>query len=184
MSEKILKALIQLFAIIARPQSSDSDRRSVVEAFLRRQLNKELVKEYLTIFDDFIGKEWIGHYQNSEDSLLVHTINWEYDINNNLVIETKSVPEVDFYCETYFYWDYETAQISYLSLMNKKMISKGKAIFENGKLKLTGKTFFPKGVQENKKTYEINKNGELADHFYRRSKGIWVMGHFIIYSEQ
>lgn len=53
MSEKILKALMQLFAIIARPQSSDSDRRVVVEAFLRRQLNEDLVKEYLTIFDDF-----------------------------------------------------------------------------------------------------------------------------------
>ena len=53
MSEKILKALMQLFAIIARPQSSDSDRRGVVEAFLRRQLNEELVKEYLRIFDDF-----------------------------------------------------------------------------------------------------------------------------------
>ena len=53
MSEKILKALMQLFAIIARPQSSDSDRRTVVEVFLRRQLNEELVKEYLGIFDDF-----------------------------------------------------------------------------------------------------------------------------------
>ncbi len=53
MSEKILKALMQLFAIIARPQSSDSDRRSVVEAFLKRQLNLELVREYLKLFDDF-----------------------------------------------------------------------------------------------------------------------------------
>jgi len=50
MSEKILKALIQLFAIIARPQSSDSDRRVVVEAFLRGLLNEELVNEYLSIF--------------------------------------------------------------------------------------------------------------------------------------
>lgn len=53
MSEKILKALMQLFAIIARPESNDSDRRSVVEAFLRRQLNEELVKEYIGIFDEF-----------------------------------------------------------------------------------------------------------------------------------
>lgn len=53
MSEKILKALMQLFAIIARPESSDSDRRSVVEAFLRRQYNEELAKEYLGIFDEY-----------------------------------------------------------------------------------------------------------------------------------
>jgi len=53
MSEQILKALMQLFAIIARPESNSTDRRTVVESFLRRQLNEELVQEYLKIFDDF-----------------------------------------------------------------------------------------------------------------------------------
>jgi ABC transport system ATP-binding/permease protein len=53
MSEQILKALMQLFAIIARPESNLQDRRSVVESFLKRQLNKELVEEYLKVFDEF-----------------------------------------------------------------------------------------------------------------------------------
>lgn len=51
MSQQILKALMQLFAIIARPESNKKDRRSVVELFLRRQLSLELVNEYLQIFD-------------------------------------------------------------------------------------------------------------------------------------
>ncbi len=53
MSEKILKALMQLFAIIARPESNESDRRVVVESFLKRQLNKELVEAYLKVFDGY-----------------------------------------------------------------------------------------------------------------------------------
>ena len=53
MSEKILKALMQLFAIIARPESNKSDRRTVVESFLKRQLNKELVAVYLRVFDGY-----------------------------------------------------------------------------------------------------------------------------------
>lgn len=53
MSEKILKALMQLFAIIARPDSSRSDRRTVVESFLNRQLNLELVQEYLGVFEEY-----------------------------------------------------------------------------------------------------------------------------------
>ena len=138
----------------------------------------------LTIFDDFIGKEWTGHFQNSEDSLLVHKIEWEYDLDKNVVIELKSVHEVDFNCKTYFYWDHETAQISYISLMNKKMISRGKAIFENGKLILNGKTFFENGAQENRKTFEIKKDGKLEDHFYRRLKGKWIEGHFILYTAE
>jgi ABC-type multidrug transport system ATPase subunit len=53
MSEQILKALMQLFAIIARPDSSTSDRRTVVRAYLKKQLNHEIVQEYLKVFDEF-----------------------------------------------------------------------------------------------------------------------------------
>jgi ABC-type multidrug transport system ATPase subunit len=53
MSEQILKALMQLFAIIAKPASNKEDRRIVVESFLKKQLNQELVEEYLKVFDDF-----------------------------------------------------------------------------------------------------------------------------------
>jgi ABC transport system ATP-binding/permease protein len=56
MSEKILKALMQLFAIIARPESSADDRRAVVESFLIKQLNKELADEFLQVYDEFVRK--------------------------------------------------------------------------------------------------------------------------------
>src|SRR5665647_1187140 len=51
MSEKILETLMQLFAIIAKPQSNAKERRVVVELFLRRLLNQELVKKYLSTYD-------------------------------------------------------------------------------------------------------------------------------------
>jgi ABC-type multidrug transport system ATPase subunit len=56
MSEKILKALMELFAIIASPDSNGQDRRSVVHSFLLRQLNEELVDDYLGIFDAYFCK--------------------------------------------------------------------------------------------------------------------------------
>ena len=52
MSEKILETLMQLFAIIANPQSNDNERRGVVKAFLKRMLNQELVKQYLSTYDN------------------------------------------------------------------------------------------------------------------------------------
>jgi ABC-type multidrug transport system ATPase subunit len=51
MSERILKALMQLFAIIAHPQSSATERRQVVERYLGKQLDQETVEEYLKIYD-------------------------------------------------------------------------------------------------------------------------------------
>ena len=52
MSERILETLMQLFAIIAKPHSNDKERRGVVEVFLRRLLNQELVSKYLTTYDE------------------------------------------------------------------------------------------------------------------------------------
>ena len=51
MSEKILETLMQLFAIIANPQSNDTERKGVVEAFLKRLLNQELVQKYLSTYN-------------------------------------------------------------------------------------------------------------------------------------
>jgi ABC transport system ATP-binding/permease protein len=65
MSEQILKALMQLFAIIARPQSSRNDRRTVVENFIRRMLNAELVQEYLKVFDEYYAVHQNKHTEST-----------------------------------------------------------------------------------------------------------------------
>ena len=56
MSERILKALMQLFALVAKVDSVNNDGRSVVETFLKQQLNAELVNQYLEVFDGYIEK--------------------------------------------------------------------------------------------------------------------------------
>jgi len=54
MSESILSALLQLFAIISEPDDGrPSNRRKIVEAFLKRQLGQHAVIEYLQSFDLF-----------------------------------------------------------------------------------------------------------------------------------
>lgn len=63
MSEQILKALMELFAIIARPESDASDRRTVVGSFLKRMLNQELVNDYLKVFDEYYFKHQTLHVE-------------------------------------------------------------------------------------------------------------------------
>jgi ABC-type multidrug transport system ATPase subunit len=53
MSERILRALMQLFAIIAKVDSVTTNSRAVVESFLRQQLSLDLVEQYLKLFDEF-----------------------------------------------------------------------------------------------------------------------------------
>jgi ABC transport system ATP-binding/permease protein len=54
MSERILKALMQLFAIVAKVDGVSNNGREVVQSFLKQQLSQELVGEYLKLFDDFL----------------------------------------------------------------------------------------------------------------------------------
>jgi len=51
MSEEIIKALLKLFAVFARPDSDTSDKQDVIELFLTAQLNKELARNYLPSFN-------------------------------------------------------------------------------------------------------------------------------------
>ncbi len=56
MSEEILKALMQLFAIISKQdEGTTENQRSFVVSFLSSQLNKDKVKEYLSLYDEKAG---------------------------------------------------------------------------------------------------------------------------------
>jgi len=54
MSERILRALMQLFAIGASLERLTLQSRSVVEAFLRQQLSLPRIPEYLALFDQHL----------------------------------------------------------------------------------------------------------------------------------
>jgi len=56
MSEEILKALMQLFALIVKQDEGvESNERDYVENFLTQQLNDEAIPEYLALFDEMAG---------------------------------------------------------------------------------------------------------------------------------
>ncbi len=52
MSEELLKAIIQLFAIVTRERITDDERNNIKE-FLGLHLNRDAIKYYLNLFDEF-----------------------------------------------------------------------------------------------------------------------------------
>jgi len=60
MSTGVLHALMQLFAIIAKGGSraeTEDNGREVIAIFLRQQLNRDLVKKFLSSYDEFIAAQ-------------------------------------------------------------------------------------------------------------------------------
>lgn len=66
MSEELLKAIIQLFAIVAKERITE-DERSNIKEFLGLHLNQELTRHYLGLFDDFCKSA----NRTAQDSLTV-----------------------------------------------------------------------------------------------------------------
>src|SRR5690606_4114201 len=58
MSEELLKAIIQLFAIVAREHITDRERANVKE-FLGLHLNRDATAYYLKLFDEFVESHQI-----------------------------------------------------------------------------------------------------------------------------
>ncbi len=54
MSEEILKALLRLFAVVARQDEVTRQEREQVRKFLLEHLNESKVEPYLTMFDEFV----------------------------------------------------------------------------------------------------------------------------------
>jgi ABC transport system ATP-binding/permease protein len=55
MSEEILRALMQLFAIITKQdEGASAGERVFVEYFLKQQLSSEVVKDYIALYDSFL----------------------------------------------------------------------------------------------------------------------------------
>jgi ABC-type multidrug transport system ATPase subunit len=63
MSEELLKAIIQLFAIVARERITEDERNNIKE-FLSLHLNRDSTKYYLNLFDDFCKNHKIESAQD------------------------------------------------------------------------------------------------------------------------
>jgi len=55
MNERILRALMQLFAILAKAEAGENKKgKEVVQSFLKEQLNLELVEQYLSLYEKYV----------------------------------------------------------------------------------------------------------------------------------
>lgn len=140
------------------------------------------IEKELAIFNDFVDKEWVGHYVDSEDSIYIHYISWKFDQNNKAVKESKNVPELGYHQETSYYWNWSENKLAFTSSNNKEMISSGIVHLENDKIHLIGKTYFSGGHSLFKKTFMIDSNDKVVDLFYRKRGDNWQQGHLIEYS--
>src|SRR5688572_31513958 len=72
MSEELLKAIIQLFAIVTRERITEEERTDIKE-FLALHLNRDAIKYYLNLFDEFANSYNVEEPATTSESIDVET---------------------------------------------------------------------------------------------------------------
>ncbi len=116
MNESILKALMQLFAIVATVNINgvSSVARAIVANFLRRHINKKQVEDYIILFDEFIEKHKPKQRKSDDNKIRKRTSSNSvkvlmicHDINETL--EQKEKFFVLFYLLEFVMEDHEAS---------------------------------------------------------------------------
>ncbi|GHN02830.1 hypothetical protein WSM22_43190 [Cytophagales bacterium WSM2-2] len=98
MSEELLKAIIQFFAIVAKERITDEER-SIIKEFLSLHLNQDGVRYYLSLFDDFCkaNKPAASQIANVDEATQEFVDDWSQiiqiarKVNQALTMQQKAV---------------------------------------------------------------------------------------------
>lgn len=98
MSEELLKAIVQLFAIVAKERITEDERANIKE-FLSLHLNQESTRYYLSLFDDFCkqNKRYTESNLNLDEATLEFVDDWSQiiqiakKVNQALTTQQKAV---------------------------------------------------------------------------------------------
>ncbi|HCW06899.1 MAG TPA: ABC transporter ATP-binding protein [Cytophagales bacterium] len=98
MSEELLKAIIQFFAIVAKERITDEER-TIIKEFLSLHLNQDGVRYYLSLFDDFckVNKPAAAQLTNVDEATQEFVDDWAQiiqiarKVNQSLTTQQKAV---------------------------------------------------------------------------------------------
>jgi ABC-type multidrug transport system ATPase subunit/uncharacterized tellurite resistance protein B-like protein len=98
MSEELLKAIVQLFAIVAKERITEDERANIKE-FLSLHLNQESTRYYISLFDDFCkqNKRFTESNLNVDEATLEFVDDWSQiiqiakKVNQALTTQQKAV---------------------------------------------------------------------------------------------
>src|ERR1700690_1239573 len=99
MSEELLKAIVQLFAIVAKERITDEERTNIKE-FLSLHFNQDSIRHYLNLFDEFCKanrRMAVAGLGNVDDDTLEFVDDWAQimqickQVNQALTMQQKVV---------------------------------------------------------------------------------------------
>jgi len=138
--------------------------------------------EPLAGFAPLLGTHWMGHFVSLPAPPFEHFITWDLALSGQVIRWLKTVDDVGFVMETYFYWDRIRETIAFVQLCNNGIHGTGVAEVADDTLTLLGVAMQPSGAIEFRQTFEQLEDGALVDRYDTRAGDAWSPEHVIVYT--
>jgi hypothetical protein len=111
----------------------------------------------------FLGS-WVGHFDDPDETMEIYAT-WSEILGGQAVREVRTVPDAGrFEAETLYYFDRETAVVSYLSVTNNGYVTRGRIALDGGHIVTEGKQVRPDStVHSTHGTYTFRNDGTLVN---------------------
>jgi len=146
-------------------------------------LNAQQPVEHLRLLEPLTGKNWAGIMKRFGEGSK-REVQWDFRWDGKAVRQVTRIVKINFFTETYYYWDYDKQEIGMFSLSSNGNFLQGHVKEENGKICMYGIAAYPEAKIMFRNTFELTEDGKLIDRWFTFRDGEWKPGHMFELSEK
>tara|TARA_B100000427_G_scaffold315434_1_gene309543 strand:+ start:207 stop:743 length:537 start_codon:yes stop_codon:yes gene_type:complete len=157
----------------------------ILSLIFTQQLNEKKISKKLLGFEQFLGKKYIGEFQNStKKKPLFDIIHFERILNGNAICISHSVNDGEYGGKTVIIWNAKTGNLeSYYFSTGGEIIQAIVTVEDSKIVMIEDFTENNNGIKKVKKIYKISDNRTLENQIKYLLNNIWVNSHEMVYIE-
>lgn len=137
----------------------------------------------MIIFQDLIGIQWEGHFQNVDESMTLF-MSWEPILEGAAVQMNGSSSSSDMIRRNIYYFDRSKKSVCFLAITSNGYVATGTVTREDSVLTFVGKQIGPDGtVRDTKSEWLFLPDGNIRIMGYQLENNNWIPGHKILYTK-
>ncbi|HUV29532.1 MAG TPA: hypothetical protein VMY05_00380 [Acidobacteriota bacterium] len=144
----------------------------IIFASTSAMANGPVLDTNLSIFEDLIGKQWEGHFEDADESMTLY-MNWEPIIDGAAVQMSGSSSSSDMTRRNIYYFDRAKNLVTFLAMTSNGYVGTGTVSLQDSVLIFLGQQVWPDGsVHDTESQWEFLSDGNVRV----------IAGHKILYT--
>jgi len=122
-----------------------------------------------------------GQMKLPPDGSKTATVIQKYEVlwDGKVIRYTRSVVDLGFFAEGFFYWDQNEKQVLHFVVNSRGNADRGTVTLDNGLITVSGKLTMAGKTFDFRNTFEFAPDGKMVDRWFQNMTGEWNAGHVV-----